>query len=822
MKTLVLLDTHALIHRAYHALPKFVSKNTGEPTGALYGLSTMLLKVIRELKPDYIVAAFDRAEPTFRHDAYDGYKAQRPEAEKDLVRQLIRAHDIVGAFGIPILDAVGFEADDVLGTIIEALRRNPPAGGLKTIIVSGDMDTLQLVEGEKVVVFTLRKGIDNTLIYDEKKVEERFGFGPTFITDFKGLKGDPSDNIMGVRGIGEKTATDIIKQFGTIENLYKKLESGNAAGKLKDKTIQLLKEHKKDAFFSKTLAIIRKDAPVKFALPAKQFDLNSKTLTKIFTELGFTSLTARINNGNNRVVRQEKKIAKEKEKAAKIPANAVFFPADEASLEAVPIKKWLEISENKTLVSPDGKTVIKFLKRRGLPEPKIFFDLSVAACVAESTAKISEPPDIADLPEIYEKLQKLAKERGVEKVLYEIEFPIIPILAEMEYRGISIDRKFLEKFKKETKQKLGGLQDKIFKSAGRDFNINSPAQLGDILESLNLFEGKIKKTKTGKISTKESELLKLRGKSPLVDLILEFRELNKILTTYVNPILEFSFKNKKIRTTLKQTGTVTGRLSSEEPNLQNIPIRSDFGVTIRDAFAASAGFTFAAFDYSQIELRILAAAAKDAKMIEAFKKGVDIHKFTAANINNIPMEKVTPQMRSRAKTINFGIVYGMGVRQLAQSTGMNLAEAQKFYREYFNDFPEIKKYIEHLKNETKKTGYAETLLGRKRFFDLEAIRGNGFLESQMERMAVNAVIQGTDADIVKLAMVAVHKELDSRKIRPILQVHDELLYEVADDIIKEAVPRIRFIMESVYKLAVPLSVDVKIGKRWGSLVKYIK
>ena len=475
MKTLVLLDTHALIHRAYHALPKFVSKNTGEPTGALYGLSTMLLKVIRELKPDYIVAAFDRAEPTFRHDAYDGYKAQRPEAEKDLVRQLIRAHDIVGAFGIPILDAVGFEADDVLGTIIEALRRNPPAGGLKTIIVSGDMDTLQLVEGEKVVVFTLRKGIEDTMIYDEKKVEERFGFGPKFITDFKGLKGDPSDNIMGVRGIGEKTATDIIKQFGTIENLYKKLESGNAAGKLKDKTIQLLKEHKKDAFFSKTLAIIRKDAPVKFALPAKQFDLNSKTLTKIFTELGFTSLTARINNGNNRVVRQEKKIAKEKEKAAKIPANAVFFPADEASLEAVPIKKWLEISENKTLVSPDVKAVIKFLKRRGLPEPKIFFDLSVAAWVAESTAKISEPPDIADLPEIYEKLQKLAKERGVEKVLYEIEFPIIPILAEMEYRGISIDRKFLEKFKKETQAKLGELQDKIFKFAGRDFNINSPA-----------------------------------------------------------------------------------------------------------------------------------------------------------------------------------------------------------------------------------------------------------------------------------------------------------------------------------------------------------
>ncbi|MDP3934803.1 MAG: DNA polymerase [Candidatus Giovannonibacteria bacterium] len=816
MKTLVLLDTHALIHRAYHALPKFTSKNTGEPTGALYGLSTMLLKVVRELKPDYIVAAFDRAEPTFRHDAYDGYKAQRPEAEEDLVKQLIRARDIVEAFGIPILDAVGFEADDVLGTIVEQVKK---IKDLKVIIVSGDMDVLQLVEGERVVVFTLRKGIEDTVIYDEKKVEERYGFGPRHIVDFKGLKGDPSDNIVGVKGVGEKTATDIIKQFGTIENLYKNLEKGKT-GSLKEKTAELLKSHKKDAFFSKTLATIRKDAPVKFALPEKQFELNVEKLTKIFTELGFTSLTARVKNGNNRAAGQEKKITEEKEKAVKIPANAIFLMPDSESLEAISKKDWLEISKNKILISPDVKAVIKFLKKRGFPIPENFFDLSVAAWVAESTTKISALPAAADLPEIYEKLQKLTKERGVEKVLYEIEFPIIPILAEMEYQGISIDRKFLEKFKKETKQKLGDLQDRIFKAAGREFNINSPAQMGDVLESLNLFEGKIKKTKTGKISTKESELVKLRGKSPVIDLILEFRELNKLLNTYIDPILELSFKDEKIHTTLNQTGTVTGRLSSEEPNLQNIPVRSDFGARIRSAFVASTGFTFAAFDYSQIELRILAAASKDAKMIEAFKKGIDIHKFTAANINNIPMEKVTDKMRSRAKTINFGIVYGMGVRQLAQSTGMSPAEAQKFYHEYFNDFPEIKKYIEHLKNETKKNGYAETLLGRKRFFDLESIRGNGFLESQMERMAVNAVIQGTDADIVKLAMAAVHKELDPQKIRPILQIHDELLYEVADDIIKEAAPRIRRIMENAYKLAVPLSVDIKIGKSLGSLKVY--
>ena len=293
MKTLVLLDTHALIHRAYHALPKFTSKNTGEPTGALYGLSAMLLKVIRELQPDYIVAAFDRAEPTFRHDAYDGYKAKRPEAEEDLVKQLIKAHDIVEAFGIPILDAAGFEADDVLGTIVEQVTlqlRSGQVKDLKIIIVSGDMDVLQLVDDGRVVVYTLRKGIEDTVIYDEKKVGERYGFGPKQIPDFKGLKGDPSDNIIGVKGIGEKTATEIIKNFGTLENLYKKLE----AGILKERTVRLLRDQKKDAFFSRTLATIRRDAPVEFKIPSTKFATNKPKLKALFEELGFTSLAARL------------------------------------------------------------------------------------------------------------------------------------------------------------------------------------------------------------------------------------------------------------------------------------------------------------------------------------------------------------------------------------------------------------------------------------------------------------------------------------------------------------------------------------------------
>lgn len=293
MKTLVLLDTHALVHRAYHALPKFTSKNTGEPTGALYGLSTMLLKVIRELKPDYLIAAYDLPAPTFRHEIYSAYKATRKEAEADLVAQLKRSHDVVAAFGIPDISAPRFEADDVLGTIVEMLRRNPPAGGLKTIIVSGDMDVLQLVDDDRVVVYTMRKGLEDTVIYDEKKVLERFGFGPGALTDYKGLRGDASDNIIGVPGIGEKTATDIIKNFGNIENLYKEISEGKS-GLLKPRIIQLLLDHKKDAFFSKTLATIRRDAPIKFQVPEAGFALNKEELTRLFIELGFNSLVSRI------------------------------------------------------------------------------------------------------------------------------------------------------------------------------------------------------------------------------------------------------------------------------------------------------------------------------------------------------------------------------------------------------------------------------------------------------------------------------------------------------------------------------------------------
>lgn len=416
------------------------------------------------------------------------------------------------------------------------------------------------------------------------------------------------------------------------------------------------------------------------------------------------------------------------------------------------------------------------------------------------------------------------KEKKLERVLYEIEFPIIPILAQMETRGIGIDKKFLLKYKKEISKRISEFEKEIYKIAGCTFNINSSAQVSEVVfKKLNI-KGR-GKTKTGRFSTRESELVKLKNESPIAALILEYREMAKLLTTYVNPFLELSKISSKVHTTFNQTGTVTGRLSSDSPNLQNIPFRSEFGARIRNAFIVSSGFTFVSFDYSQIELKILAALSKDKKMIEAFQNDVDIHRFTAANIYNVPLENVTQLMRNRAKVINFGIIYGMGVRKLAENTGMSSENAQKFYKEYFETFPQIKGYMDRIKNDVKKLGYVETFFGRRRYFNLSEIR-NRFYESEMERMAANAVIQGTDADIVKLAMSKVYKAFSGQEAYLLLQIHDELLYEIRDDIIKTVVPKIKQIMESICdspnikeRFLVPLSVDVKIGKRWGSLKK---
>ncbi|HEY4521828.1 MAG TPA: DNA polymerase [Candidatus Paceibacterota bacterium] len=816
MKTLLLIDSHALIHRAYHALPPFTSPK-GEPTGALYGFSTMMLRALNDFKPDYVVAAFDLPGKTFRHEAYEEYKAKRPSIEDALISQLKKLPELAEAFGVYCLNSPGFEADDVLGAIVEKIKKEKD---LKVIIVSGDMDILQLVEDDKIVVYTMKKGVNDTVTYNENKVFERYGFDPKLIPDFKGLKGDPSDNIVGVRGIGEKTATDLIKKFGTLENLYKNLKGPTKAKilvskEIKDRTINLLLEHEEDAFFSKTLATIRKDAPVDFSLEKAKFSLKKEKLTEMFLELGFNSLVKRLGDDSPTVLNSN--VSSGANPTSILP----IFSTNTLSFVLVRDGKIFGNPDfNKKIISNDIKNLIKLSGNPPAGGPKDFFDLTIANWAADSEKRTIDLPKnpeeaLALLPDFYQKILKKIKEKNVERIVYEIEFPLIPILAEMEKNGIGLDEKFLTKFKKEISGKIGKIEEKIQKTTGENFNINSPAQVGEILAKLGI-AGRAR-TATGKISTKESELFKLKDKHPVINFLLEHREISKLFSTYVNPLLELARAQGKAHTTFNQTGTVTGRLSSDSPNLQNIPIRSELGSKIRNAFVSSPGFSFLSFDYSQIELKILAVLSGDEKMINAFKKGMDVHAMVASEINNVSRDKITTAMRSHAKTINFGIVFGMGVRKLAQSTGMSQQDAQKFYDEYFKDFPKVKLYIEKVKKEAKELGFVSTLFGRKRFFDLEKTKYDRFLQSEMERMAFNAVIQGSDSDIVKKAMAEIHQKMDSANVRPILQIHDELLYEVRDDIFKVSAPKMKEIMENVVKFPIPLSVEVKSGKNWGNL-----
>jgi DNA polymerase I len=855
----VILDTHALIHRAYHALPNFTS-SAGEPTGALFGLSTMLLRVIKELSPDYMVAAYDLPEPTFRHKVYKEYKIHRKPIDDALKTQLERSKDLIEAFGIQAMFSSGFEADDVIGTLVEQTKLNLPVGGLTTIIVSGDADIFQLVDGKRVLVYTMRRSMEDTVMYDEKKVVERFGFSPTLLADYKGLRGDPSDNIKGVPGIGEKTATELIVSYGTLEKLYKAIESKNTKLKIKERILGLLNEHKKDAIFSKELATIRRDAPIKIDFEKAHFKLNVEALDKFFKEVGFTRLRQRISglvenkNENKDDVEQENENILNAEKLQDKfwedvdVGHEVYMQSNdrvflmlgkkniwrfENSFFGIARKDWNDFLQTHTLVSDSIKEIYKTLKNTKIELPKKYFDCGVAGWLLDSTLKspttislaerfLDKYPSSADesislLPQIHKFLKDGLNKQGLSRVFEEIEMPLVTILADMEMRGIGVDTYTLMKFKKELTQEMNIIEKRIYKYADHEINLNSPSQMGELLfEKLNIGAGKRKKTKTGKFSTKESELEKLKGEHSIIDDILEYRERKKLESTYVEPLMQYAQLDGRVHTTFNQTGTVTGRLSSEAPNMQNIPIRSELGAKLREAFVAANGFSFVSFDYSQIELRILASFAKDKKMIKAFKDGRDIHTATASQLYDVPQDKVTKTMRSAAKAINFGIIYGMGVRQLALNTKMSTDEAVSFYSEYFKDFPAISSYIEHIKESVKKTGYVETLFGRKRFFDLKNITAD-YMEAEMERMAVNAVIQGTDADITKKATIVVQNNFSDEKIYPLLQVHDELLYEISDDIIKTVVPCIQECMEQVVSLDVPLVVGVKFGKRLGSM-----
>lgn len=780
-KTLILLDAHAIIHRAYHALPGFAS-STGEPTGALYGLSTMIMKIIKDLKPDYIVGCFDLPQPTFRHEAYEAYKQGRAKAEDDLVHQIKRSRDVFAALAIPAYELPGFEADDLLATIVEKMKNEKD---LRIIIASGDMDTLQLVDDDRVLVYTLKKGINDTILYDEKAVLARFGFVPKLLPDYKGLRGDPSDNIIGIHGIGEKTATTLITKFGTIESIYKKLkkdskkdfEEFRAAG-ITPRIITLLLEGEEEALFSKTLATVRRDAPFPFSLPPKVWreSFLPAQAEKLFSELEFRALRERIHELTG------------------VPRASLFVedakkedPIDETEFKQAQIALWLL---NSDLTTPSLEDMLHYTQKKTFTEA--FVDLE---------AEIGK--------------------QGLGGVYRDIELPIIPIIEEAQSYGILVDTKHLSKLSVKYHKTLDEITARIYAHAGGEFNMNSPKQLGEVLfDKMGLATKGLKKTEGGARSTRESELIKLKGGHPIIEDILLYRELQKLLSTYIDNLPHSIGEDGRLHTTLNQAGTTTGRMSSSNPNLQNIPVRGDMGSAIRSAFVAREGSTLLACDYSQIEMRVLAALSGDEHLLEIFKKGSDVHTSVASRVFKVSEKDVTAEMRRRAKVINFGIVYGMGVNALKDNLGSTRAEAQEFYDNYFTTFPKIAEYFEEVKSRAKKDGFTTTYFGRRRSF--AGIKSAiPFIRASAERMAMNAPLQGTAADIIKIAMKKAHEGLAEagllKKAHLLLQIHDELLFEVEEGAVKKAREVIEYAMEHACEFPVPITVSVSEGGRWGEM-----
>ncbi len=898
---LLVIDGNALIHRGFHALPPLHDQR-GRMVNAVYGFTTTLLKAWKELKPTHIAATFDLRGPTFRHEAYAEYKATRVKAPDELYEQFPIVKSLVEAFHIPIYEAQGFEADDVIGTIVA----HTPS--IETIILTGDMDTMQLVD-KTTKVYTMRKGLTDTQLYDPAAVEERYGIRPDQVIDYKALRGDPSDNIPGVKGIGEKTAVELLMTFGSLEKLYTALaDNSKKVQALKPAVREKLLAHKTDAFLSKKLATIRQDVPLDFDLTtAALHHFNRAEVVTLFQELNFKSLVAKlpaevseaktgsvrqhdldapapdrpdqhytlVNDDQTwtsflRAVRSVRGFVIDTETTGVDPwqakllgisfcwqsGEAWYVPVTEERLAALrPILADPQIEKYGHNLKYDAE----ILSLNGAPIAPLTFDSMLASYVLNPGTrqhgldalafnelgyemmpiealigpKGKDQRSMEDVPleklswyscedadftwRLMQKLKPRLAEASHEELMTKIEMPLVRTLVDMELAGIKIDVPFLSTMATTMRRNLQGIEKDIYAAAGSEFNINSPLQLKKVLfETLQLSTLGLGKTKTG-VSTSADELEKLKDAHPIVPLIMQQRELQKLLTTYIEALPELvNKKTGRVHTSFNQAVAATGRLSSSAPNLQNIPIRTDLGAEIRKAFIAEKGYRLVTADYSQIELRIVASIAKDAAMMAAFSAGEDIHTRTAAHINNVPLDQVTLTMRRAAKAVNFGIIYGLGIHGLSQSEGISRDEAREFIEKYFAVHAQIKEYIERTKQLAHDQGYVETLLGRRRYFP-EINSSNHGLRAQAERMAINAPVQGTAADIMKLAMIAVHDGLHavSPKSRLLLQVHDELVVEVPEAEVAKVSTFVRETMEHAYTLNVPIKVDVGSGMNWG-------
>lgn len=867
MKKLVAIDGNSIMNRAFYGImnSRLLVTTDGTYTNAIYGFLSILFKLLNDEKPDYVCVTFDLKAPTFRHIKYDGYKATRKGMPDELRVQMPIIKEVLRAMNIPILELEGYEADDILGT----LAKYGDEHDIQVLLLTGDRDSLQLVSNNVTVrIPTTKMGTTESTDYTPEIVKEKYGIEPIQFIQIKGLMGDTSDNIPGVPGVGEKTAFGLITRYHDIDTIYNALDSGEELDGVKGKLKEKLIENKDLAYLSKDLGTIFKEVPIEINLnELARKDFNKEQLYNLFSKLQFRNFIEKLglNSVKNEIEAEAIDTKLEIKKMSDLDMNvseiayylsdglAVFDGQNAFYTNEVTNELLKNIFESSALkIGFEEKETYLKLKRQGIEPKNMMFDLSIASYVLnpskdsyklndmileelgvmvdeeqkeeqimlsgfEQRAKDNKEQSAKYARYIYmckNKLTDKLKEKEQYKLFNEIEMPLVRVLAEMEYKGVLVDKKMLEEYSLSLGKKVDALVKEICDLAGEDFNVNSTKQLGVILfEKLGL--PVIKKTKSG-YSTDVDALEKLKNEHPIIEKILEYRTLSKLKATYVDGMLPLiNGETKRIHANFKQTVTATGRISCTDPNLQNIPIRTELGRELRKIFIAPEGCSFIDADYSQIELRVLAHISGDETMIEAFKNGEDIHAITASQVFGVPLEEVTKQMRSEAKAVNFGIVYGISDFGLASNIGINRKKAKIYIEKYFEKYPNIKKYMDSEKEKCKELGYVETLWGRRRY--VPEIKSNNFNVRQFgERVAMNAPIQGTAADIIKIAMVNVFDELKKNNLKSklILQVHDELVIEAPDDEVETAKEILVNCMENVIKLKLPLKAEAQIGKNW--------
>ena len=832
---LLILDGNSVINRAYYGVKPLTTRD-GLFTHAIYGFLNILDRMEKEEQPEAVCVAFDLKGPTFRHLQYDGYKATRHGMPEELAAQMPIMKEVLTAMNIPIYTAEGWEADDVIGTVGRICGQKD----WECVIVTGDRDSLQLIDDHVTVMLETTKG---TIRYDQAKFMEDYGFEPKKLIDLKALMGDTSDNIPGVKGIGEKTAKTLITTFGSLDAVYENLESKV----IKPKQRENLTTYKDNAYLSYDLATIRPEAPIDFdPMDAVIRPFNNQELYNLFVRLEFVKLIDKYHLRGADVEAAPVKVATESLKRCDcLPApgtDCALYRAPDGSIgvawaEGVCAVTPLEamylsgLLEQGSWILHDSKTLWHELDDLGLTAPRCAFDTALAAYDLNPSASdypvsklainfLGENVDDGDPVACAEAVWKLRpvmeaelKELGMEQLYYEIELPLCDVLYRMENAGIAVDRPTLDAFGKMLAQRIDDCEKLIYSYSDGSFNINSPKQLGVLLfEKLELPHGK--KTKTG-YSTNVEVLEKLRDKHPIIPAIMDYRMLTKLKSTYADGLMKVICEDGRVRTTFQNLVTATGRLSSTEPNLQNIPVRTDLGAEIRRMFVPKEGHVLVDADYSQIELRVLAHIAGDTVMQDAFKSGLDVHTVTASQVFHVPFEEVTSLQRRNAKAVNFGIVYGISEFSLAEDLGVSRWEAKDYIESYLDHYRGVRRYMKQVVADARDCGYTQTIYGRRRSIP-ELTSSNFNVRSGAERIALNTPIQGTAADLIKLAMIRVDAALrrDFPAAKLILQVHDELIVECPEEIAAEVAALVSREMEQVASLNVPLTAEAKWGKSW--------